>query len=414
MALRKFTYIDATEGFSTEQGASDQLSLGKITLLGVSGVALDGGGAEAVNFLDPTTAQSLATKAYVDAVAAGLYWKTAVRAATNAALAAVTAAGSGVGKTLTENASGALTVDGVTMNNGDRVLIKNQVAGSDNGIYTVTDKGSVITPFILTRATDADTSAEVKAGLAVFSTEGTVGDNVGWVVTTNNPITLDTTSLAFSQFTAAATYTFDQGLLLTGASVTVELDTSAAAQTAGAGGGSSGLEFDANTASGKLRAAVHATGGLQRSATGLQVLLDTTTVGGTTLASAAAGLSVLAAPLQKRVFLDSTGGLAVGDPVCIDTADHIVKGAGSALATSRVIGVSLSTTVTTGDPATIVSHGIAPGVLSSATANTPYFMASGGGLTATRPTGGSRIIRVGFALNATDLWVSVQDLGLSV
>jgi hypothetical protein len=125
--------------------------------------------------------------------------KDSCRLASAAALAACTAAGSGVGKTLTADANGALSVDGVAVANGDRLLIKNQVAGDDNGIYTVTDLGSAGTPFILTRATDADTDAEVTAGLATTIDEGTANADTGWLLTTNNPITLDTTALVFTQ-----------------------------------------------------------------------------------------------------------------------------------------------------------------------------------------------------------------------
>lgn len=123
---------------------------------------------------------------------------TAVRVASAAALAAVTAAGTGVGKTLTANANGALTIDGVAVDNGDRVLIKNQVAGVNNGIYTVTDKGSAGTPFILTRATDFDTAAEMLNGLSIPVTAGTANTGKTFVHTTSGAITVETTALTFA------------------------------------------------------------------------------------------------------------------------------------------------------------------------------------------------------------------------
>ncbi len=410
MALRKFLFMDATEGYSEEQAAADELSLGKATFIGVGGVAIDAGGFLISNVASPVSGTDAANKNYVDSVATGLDLKASVRLATAAALAAVTAAGSGVGKTLTANANGALTVDGVAAANGNRVLVKNQVTTADNGIYVVTDAGSAGTPFILTRSTDADQNSEVTAGMFMFVAEGTVNADTGWVLITNDAITVDTTGLVFSQFSTVNAYTFDQGLLLSGVSVTVELDTAAAAQTAGAGGGSSGLEFDVNTAAGKLRAAVHATGGLERTATGLAAkLLDTS------IASAAGGLSVFSAPkVAQSIIVDAA--VTAADPVRWSTTNNrVIKALASGTAAdARVMGVARTTQGSGGSATDVVSHGPCPGILTGATVNTPYFLASAGGLTTTRPTGGDRVVLVGYALNATDLWVQIKDYAKSV
>ncbi len=103
------------------------------------------------------------------------FWKEDVRVATDVALPAYTAAGTGVGKTLTANANGALTIDGVAVSNGNRVLLSNGASAIDNGIYEVTDAGSGGTPFILTRSTDADTERELFTDVCVEVTDGTVG-----------------------------------------------------------------------------------------------------------------------------------------------------------------------------------------------------------------------------------------------
>jgi hypothetical protein len=142
---------------------------------------------------DPTDAQDAATKAYVDAARSGLDVKQSVRAAT------------------TENVtlSGTQTIDGVSLIATNRVLVKDQSTTSENGIW-------VVSASTWSRATDADSDAEVTAGLFTFVEEGTDNGNSGFVLTTDNPITVGTTGLTFAQFSGAGQITAGNGLTKTG------------------------------------------------------------------------------------------------------------------------------------------------------------------------------------------------------
>lgn len=132
-------------------------------------------------------------------VPGALDFKESVRLATAAALPANTFALN----VLTATSNGALTVDSVAVVNGNRILVKNEATGANNGIYDVTDAGSAGTPYILTRSTDADTSAEVNNGMYTYCGEGTVNATNSFVLATADPITLNTTALSFIVFSVA-------------------------------------------------------------------------------------------------------------------------------------------------------------------------------------------------------------------
>jgi hypothetical protein len=169
----------------------------------------------------PTAATSITNKSYVDSVAVGLKYHAACQLATTAALPSCTYSNgaAGVGATLTATANAALTVDSVAVTVGQRVLVKNQAAGLQNGVYDVTQTGSGAAPFILTRATDYNTGGtgynQVNTGDYLFVQLGTTNANSSWVQTTLQPITIGTTALVFTQFSAGATsYTAGTGLTL--------------------------------------------------------------------------------------------------------------------------------------------------------------------------------------------------------
>lgn len=165
----------------------------------------------------PSADKDVANKAYVDAARSGLDVKQSVKLTTNAALPTFTH-NTGV---LTASANGALSLDGVTLNGADvgiRVLVKNETSANApyNGIYVVTDPGDEDSPFILTRASDADSNAEVTPGMFTFVEQGTAWADSGWVLVTDGAITLGTTNLSFVQFSAAGQSIAGNGLTKTG------------------------------------------------------------------------------------------------------------------------------------------------------------------------------------------------------
>jgi hypothetical protein len=172
------------------------------------------------NVATPTGDTDAANKGYVDAVKTGLNVKDAARIATTAALTVAYVNGTaGVGATLTNAGTlAALTLDSIPAVVGDRVLVKDQAAALQNGIYTVTNIGTASVAWVLTRATDFDNNptGEVGGGDFIFVQEGTSQQNNGYVVTTNGVITVGTTAIDFVQFSGAGQITAGDGLTKSG------------------------------------------------------------------------------------------------------------------------------------------------------------------------------------------------------
>lgn len=167
---------------------------------------------------DPVAALGAVTKQYVDAFIQGISNKYSALCATTTTLPANTYS-NGLG-TLTATANGALTVDGQSPTAGVFVLVKNEAAGANNGLYQVTQAGDGSHPYILTRALDDDTAAEM-AGAFCFVELGTVNNKTGWLCG-QSAITIGTTAIVFTQFSGAGTYTAGTGLTLTGSQFSID------------------------------------------------------------------------------------------------------------------------------------------------------------------------------------------------
>ena len=168
---------------------------------------------------------SLVPKSYVDAIAEGLHVHASVKAATTQTLALESGdtvtynnGSSGVGATLTLS-TGISTLDGHTLSDGERVLIKNESNQAHNGIYIRTSST------VFTRATDFDTTNEVASGDFLFVENGTLNGSNGYVQT-ETTTTIGTSNIIFEQFSGAGQITAGAGLSKTGNQLDVEVDDS--------------------------------------------------------------------------------------------------------------------------------------------------------------------------------------------
>jgi hypothetical protein len=184
------TRSDHTHGTPThDAGAHSTIP---VSALAAATANVNMGTFKIVSLGTPTAGTDAVTKAYVDAGISGLSWKDTVRIASTAQRAL----------------TGLTAIDGVTPVANDRVLLKNQTAPAENGIWLAQSAA-------WTRALDAEDEAEL-LNAAVFVSEGTTNADTAWVMTTNAPITVGTTGLVWTQFGAGATYSAGAGLTLTG------------------------------------------------------------------------------------------------------------------------------------------------------------------------------------------------------
>lgn len=276
------------------------------------------GGATITGVPNPSAATEVANKQYVDTIAQGLDLKNSVRVATTSALPAYTPSGN----ILTADANGAFpTIDDVTLVVDDSILVKDE-AGADapyNGIYTLTTVGDGSTAWVLTRRDDADTDALVTSGLYTYVSEGTLNGATGWVLTTVDPIVLNTTDLAFTQFSGAGQIIAGNGITKSGNTLSVLPDPTN--QTITATG--SGISVKLDAASGLtaistgLAINLAANPGLQITSNALKVKADATNA----IQVTASGVGVIGT--VSTADIKPLGTTSVGTPGKVAWADHI-------------------------------------------------------------------------------------------
>ncbi len=205
------------------------------------------------------------------------------------------------------------TIDGVVLATGDRILIKDQAAGAENGIYIVQASGAPI------RSPDADTSAEVTSGMTTYISEGTANGGEIWILVTVDPIVLGVTPLVFAQLSAGAPANLSYVVAVAEVGLSAErvLTGSAGDISVTDNGPNSTIVVDLiNTAvtPGSYNAAkitVDANGRLTAAAEGLTAVLPTNSDAG----AASVGVSSDASRADHKHQVD------VGNPVSIGTSN---------------------------------------------------------------------------------------------
>lgn len=391
--------------------ASMQTSAGAITLNPFSHV--DFSNKQAKNASDPTDQQDLVNLRTLQAYLEGLKPKAAVRAAT-------------VGDINLGLPLSGTVLDGVTLVDGDRVLVKDQTIPLQNGIYIA---DSVAVP---ARASDFDSVTPIDEinGAYVFVSEGTQAGKA-FVVTAPVVTAIDTSPINWVFFNSAATLSGGDGIDISGSVISARLLAAGglkfvggeigveASDIAGDGlvdDGSDNLAIDwattfvidsadqkaikasdiASTDAGKGAALVGVQDSLNYFSSNNQEGVNQE-------------LYLLALEAQGSQYTVGAGGVNKGDLLFIDASDTVLP-LSTLSANERCIGLALETKAATEIVRVVADDVILTGVLTGATAGTPYYW-TGAGLSATIPTGaGSNVWLVGVAKNATDLHVEVQQI----
>jgi hypothetical protein len=323
---------------------------------------------------DPLADLQAATKQYVDTrVSTGLIYHEPVQVATTQSLAAQTggtvtynAPGpEGVGATLTLSVA-LNTLDGYTLLNTNRILVKDEANQAHNGIYTWATGGTV-----LTRATDANTYGsnvnQISQNDYFFVQNGTVNRGSSWVITTVGTINFTTTPITFAEFSNSQVYTAGTGLTLTG--TTFSITNTGVAN--GSYGTSSSVPTLAINSQGQITSASNTSIAINAN----QVTSGTlaTTVGGTGLSSFTSGGALYATSTSALtsgtlpITAGGTGITALGTGVQTALGQNVTGSGGIVLDTSPtlitpVLGTPSSVTLTnaTGLPLTSGVTGILP------------------------------------------------------
>ena len=380
------------------------------------------GGFKITNLANGTADSDAINYGQLQAAINGFDWKDSVRVATAAALPSVVYANgsAGVGATLTASANGALpSIDGISLVVSDRLLVKDQAAGLQNGLYQVTALGDGSNPFILTRVIDADSASEVNSGMTVAIEEGSASADRIYQLTTNDPITIGTTALVFSKI-VVNTLVGGAGISFSGETISADLLSGGGIKSVGAGDagqlavepsdfageglvddGSDNLAIDWSTSYNDSKAVKASDLSSVASGKGASIIGINDAGSYTAQTTVEGALQELYGLTGSYVYTVGTGGVTKGDMVYLSANNTVKKmPIGS---NHRAIGLALATVAAAGSVNVQGFDYVIPGCISGATFGTRYYW-SGSALTTSIPSGsGDEVWVAGVAVNATDL-----------
>jgi hypothetical protein len=357
------TYPSSKSAYQDVAGVIAQQSFGAIT---ATSAALTSGTITTA----PSNATDIVNKEYADSISSGLNYHQPVNYASTAALPTYTYnnGASGVGATITAVANGALSLGGGSPSATQRVLVKDEIGGNAayNGVYTVTQAGTSLLPFILTRATDYDTSGsgtnEIDQGDYVLVISGTLA-STAWVQQTPLPIVVGTTALTFLQFNAPITYYAGTGLNLSPATTFNITNVG----TAGTYGSASAVPVLVTNAQGQVT-----------SVTNTNIAIAGSAVSGNIAGSAGsvANALTLGTYLTGTSYNGSAAVTATVDATSANTASKVVARDVSGNFSAGTITAALTGNASTATAATNISGGAANQIPYQTGAATTVFIAA--------------------------------------
>ena len=297
------------------------------------------------------------------------------------------------------------TVDGVNVKVvGARILVKDQTLTEENGIYEVSAIGGGTDDNTWIRADDADTIEELNANAFTFVEEGTVNEDTGWIVT-NEPVTLGTDPILWTQFSKKGVLTASFGVELVGNDIRLDL--------IGGSGGTGGLivvsdEVGINFAVSPFNQAnrpvaaddlASTSNGEGASIIGIEDAGAYYAGGDVEAALQEIGADLAAIAPSAFSMTSGASGVTIGDLLYMSANDTVDPMPISAL--HRPVGVAAAT-VGAATSVAVIDHGLLSGVIAGATFGDQYFW-DGSAWTTTSPTAaGSYVWKIGVAANATD------------
>lgn len=317
-----------------------------------------------------------------------------------------------------------LTIDGIALADGDRVLLKDQTVTTENGIYEV---GGIGVAYTLTRTSDADENAEIISGMLTSVQEGTENADTRYMMTTDvSPFTVDTDSMVWDKW-YVSDLSGGEGITITGDVIDADLLASGGlkfvsselavepADFAGNGlqdDGADNLELVFSTAFNDNLPVAAQDLNSQANGEGASIIGIEDSAGNfisTNVEDALAELYTSITEDNAVTYTVGTGGVTKADLVYINANDTVVplpiSGAGSS---NHGIGLAKTTESASSQVLVLANDTVISGVLTSETAGNKIFW-TGTGLSSTAPaSAGSRVWMVGVAKNSTDLHVDIR------